>query len=119
MDYTPEQISQNRDKMIAGLLSGKYKQGRNYMKSRFPTSEGVPEEYRYCCLGVAYAEIFPDRALPLNDKFNHDNISGVYEEVNRAIGNNVQNPIPFVRYNDEQGLTFNQIANEAKKAWNK
>ena len=47
MTYTSEQQKANRDKWVAALRSGEFKQGREVLRN--------VEADKYCCLGVACA----------------------------------------------------------------
>jgi hypothetical protein len=45
-----------RDKWIENLLSGKYEQGKQYLRNKNKANDG----YKYCCLGVLYDILYPN-----------------------------------------------------------
>lgn len=108
-------MNENAKKWVAALRSGKYKQGRSYLKR---VDDG---EARYCCLGVA-CELFtsPSKTLAHPDKricmFGNGASAVLPEDVQAMLG--LADPLGYTpaletslsRKNDAECLTFDQIA---------
>jgi len=115
MTYTPEEQKANREKWVAALRSGEFKQAQEVLKT-----EGPDGEMRYCCLGVACSlairegieEDWPDAAyedwdqeLPVSirDWLGLQNNSGYLVD-------EIEGEEHLIGLNDKANYTFAQIA---------
>lgn len=115
MTYTAEEQQANREKWVAALRSGEFKQAQEVLKVEDPDTEP-----RYCCLGVACSlairegieEDWPDaefadwdQELPdsIRDWLGLQNNSGTLTEV-------IEGGEHLIWLNDNANYTFDQIA---------
>lgn len=85
--WTKAEVAANREKWIAALESGDYKQGKNALLQTFPG--GGPDQY--CCLGVACEVLGVERAPGGNGY---------------KVGDEVMYGLPKAVVTDALGLTF-------------
>ena len=90
-----------RDKWVAALRSGKYKQGQINLRS---------SDDRFCCLGVLADVINPENWSQLDGPavWGDDGFSSVYTLRQSIIADDAC--FPLVEMNDAEGKSFNEIA---------
>ncbi len=110
-------LNDEAKKWVAALRSGKFKQGRTSLVIRKKTKNGTLAKKKavsYCCLGVAervvgkktIANIGSKKSIAdeTRQKLNLASISGVFKL------NNSNTYTSLVHCNDQQKLSFSQIA---------
>jgi hypothetical protein len=81
-----------RDRWIADLRSGKFKQGKGYLRI-----QASDNSYAHCCLGVLASQ-FADSPYGLYEKDGLTRFGGEIEQST------------FTRMNDKLGYSFEEIA---------
>jgi hypothetical protein len=97
-------------KWVADLRSGKYKQCKLCLKRQ------VDEEFRYCCLGVAYDIQYPHGWASYDDLFTNEGekfyLSAAFREF---VGLTEAEVLQLGRLNDVNKFSFEQIADYIEK----
>lgn len=131
MEYTIEQIKENRQKWLDALRSGNYKQGMSYLHY----IDNKSNEHRYCCLGVAcdVAKIQDWKEMyrtPDSSVYSYDSSYGVLSfDMKEWIGSHKYDPAicydpnlgnwrAATYLNDGEGFTFSRIADALEFTWN-
>jgi hypothetical protein len=103
-------------KWLAALRSGEYKQGKSALK------DGFGDENKYCCLGVLceVAGVPYDkthRAFAFDSEYGGVVYRTGYPDGGWSFANGLGNAFAHdcANMNDEQGLTFNEIADFIEK----
>jgi hypothetical protein len=114
--YTAEQQKANRDKWVAALRSGEFKQAKEVLYTE-PDADG---KQSYCCLGVACVlairegveEGFPDDGYADWDQELPDSIRKWLGLSSRSgfLPDEIAEQEHLIGLNDHAGYTFGQIA---------
>lgn len=106
--YTKNEIREHRIQFINELETTKKLQGAGKLKDNL---------HQYCCLGVCAKMINPKIKIDTRsseDEFDNDD---VYDLVDNFLGLNRSSRHMLMTWNDDDLLSFKQIAEKAKNVW--